>query len=72
MTPLLPQICPDEWLDESPNRSRPSRSAVSAAQPATPGGCGMGLTTYLVVCGSPQASTMWSLPPAPVSPGSTR
>ena len=42
---------PNQWLNESPNGSRLSGSTVSAAQPATPDGCGMGLTPYSGVIG---------------------
>jgi hypothetical protein len=42
---------PNQWHDQSPNRSRLSGSTVSAAQPATPGRCGMGLTPYSGVIG---------------------
>jgi len=49
---------PDQPPDESPNESRPSRSAVSAAHPATPGRCGMGLTPYSGVFAPDQRLTM--------------
>lgn len=42
---------PNQWLNESPNESRSSGSTVSAAHPATPGRCGMGLTPYSGVIG---------------------
>lgn len=42
---------PNQWRDESPNGSRLSTATVSAAHPATPGPCGMGLTPYSGVIG---------------------
>jgi hypothetical protein len=55
---------PNQWHDQSPNGSRPSGSTVSAAQPATPGRCGMGLTPYSGVIGRYQLLAVPSPLPA--------
>jgi hypothetical protein len=54
---------PNQWHDQSPNGSRLSGSTVSAAQPATPDGCGMGLTPYSGVIGRYQLLAV----PSPLS-----
>ena len=55
---------PNQWLNESPNGSRLSGSTVSAAHPATPAPCGMGLTPYSGVIGRYQLLAVPSPLPA--------